>query len=623
LVLVACMLSCAVNLCGQTAQAAGGDEITRFDVDATAGADAVISVVMSFDVQFASSGHGPYVWFLTRQKYDADNDRVYTYGNFQVSSPSGAPTEFEVITETNDVQLKIGKANLTVSGKQTYVVSYTVSGIVNPHVTSSNMDEIYWNVIGTGWQIPISNVTVTIHSPADVRRTTCYAGTNFTVPCTSNSFDGTIATYIQSSLSPGEGLAVAGGWPVGTFPDAAIDLVPHSTPTGAGNLTPRNPFTFDHGGRYWAGGSAVVSVIAAWFAVHLRRKGRDEQYAGPTPGTLPAEGDETATRREEVRDAAVEFAPPKGVPPRLVGAIAREDTAEEDITATIVDMAVRGYIHMDQDTDGELVLVRTKKDPDGLDTIERRIYNGLFASGPRATKTYLSSSSFYERYLTFRSLLREEFDAQPWYEDKPAEVVYEYRTRGIMVAALGGAAALVAGFVLAIVGVPGIVWLAVPCLVLGIGMVTVSTRMPVRTPVGSVVAVQSLGFKKYLETAEADQIRWEEGQDIFSAYLPYAISFGCADHWAGVVQELVAEGALVPQPTWYSGHAAYQASVWDSICGSVHDIGTSFDRTVVSYSVEQDAARQASDSSSGASGVSGFGGGGGGGGAGGGGGGTW
>ena len=43
-----------------------------------------------------------------------------------------------------------------------------------------------------------------------------------------------------------------------------------------------------------------------------------------------------------------------------------------------------------------------------------------------------------------------------------------------------------------------------------------------------------MGFKKYLETAEADQIKFEEAADIFSRYLPYAIAFGVADHWAKV-----------------------------------------------------------------------------------------
>ena len=63
------------------------------------------------------------------------------------------------------------------------------------------------------------------------------------------------------------------------------------------------------------------------------------------------------------------------------------------------------------------------------------------------------------------------------------------------------------------------------------------------------------GFKQYLATAEASQIRFEEAQDIFSRYLPYAIVFGVADRWARVFDEVAAAAAAAGHsldvPTWY------------------------------------------------------------------------
>ena len=64
---------------------------------------------------------------------------------------------------------------------------------------------------------------------------------------------------------------------------------------------------------------------------------------------------------------------------------------------------------------------------------------------------------------------------------------------------------------------------------------------------------QSLGFRRYLATAEANQLRFEEGEDIFSRYLPYAIVFGLADRWARVFSELAAQGRAFEQPSWYVG----------------------------------------------------------------------
>jgi len=608
LALAAGVIACAVNFCAPAAQAASGDQFTRFDVAATVNADGVFDVTMTLDLQFSSTGHGPYVWFLTRQKYDESHDRLITYDNFRVSSPTGAPTQLDTTKERDDIQLRIGDPNRTVSGTQTYVVSYTVSGIVNPDVPSSNMDEIYWNVISTGWELPISNVTITLNGPAPVSQTTCYMGTNFTSPCTSNDSAGATATYTQASLAPGQGLAVVGGWPVGTFSGASIDIVPSS----------QNPLSVSDGGGFWAGGSALVTGVAAWLLVRLRKKGRDEQYANVTPGMVPVTGDKHEIKREEIRDAAVEFAPPKGIPPRLVGACAREGTANEDITATIIDLAVRGYIHMDQQADGDFDFRRTQTDPNSLNQVERTIYDGLFHDSPTITKAQLSSADFYETYNGYQVLLRREFDAQKWYKANPKLVVAGYRVGGAVIAVLGTIAALGVGYTLTNRGIMGVGWLSVPFLVLGIGMIAMAKRMPVRTPIGSAVAIQSLGFKKYLETAEADQIKWEEGQDIFSQYLPYAIAFGCADHWSNLIQELVARGAPVPQPMWYTGYYGYNYPVWGLIAHSVGNVGTSFASTVTAH-----VAEQAAHMTGGSSGGSGFSGGGFGGGVGGGGGGSW
>jgi uncharacterized membrane protein YgcG len=63
------------------------------------------------------------------------------------------------------------------------------------------------------------------------------------------------------------------------------------------------------------------------------------------------------------------------------------------------------------------------------------------------------------------------------------------------------------------------------------------------------------GFRKYLATAEADQLRFEEGEDIFSKYLPWAIAFNLADRWAKVCADLVAMGRLPDVvPYWYVGY---------------------------------------------------------------------
>ena len=49
-------------------------------------------------------------------------------------------------------------------------------------------------------------------------------------------------------------------------------------------------------------------------------------------------------------------------------------------------------------------------------------------------------------------------------------------------------------------------------------------------------------------------MRFEEGEDIFSRYLPWAIVYEVADRWAKVCQQLIDAGRLSPAPpNWYYG----------------------------------------------------------------------
>jgi uncharacterized membrane protein YgcG len=567
--LFAVVLVTGVTVAGQpTTQAASGDTITRFDVQATAQPSGAIDVTQTIDMQFAGSGHGPILWLVTRQTYDSSHDRLLTYDHLNVTSPTGAPTDRQVTQENAGLTIRIGDEDVTVRGTQTYVISYTLSGVVNLNVEDQNRgttdDQIFWNVIGSGWELPISNISVSLTGPTSLTGTNCHAGAKFDQPCTSHNSTGSTATYTQASVQPGEGFDVVGGWPVGTFANGA-NLVSSS----------QNPFDVSNGGAISAGVAGVATVAGGWLLTRLRKKGRDEQYADVTPGAMPVEGDAVTIKHEEVKDAPVEYAPPAGVPPRLVGAVVREGTSNEDITATIIDLAVRGHIQMVQGEGKDFTFRRTTLNPATLPAVERQIYDGLFAGRNSVTRDDLSDKEFYETYSGFQSTLRDEFDHQRWYKVSPRAVVTFYSVLGVVIAGGGAAVSIWAGMMLAKQGVLGIGWLALPFVVVGLGMLALAKRMPVRTATGSAVAIQSLGFKKYLETAEADQLRWEENQDIFSAYLPYAIAFGCADRWAKIFEQLAAQGAPVPEPTWYVGSYAYNYLMWSSIVHSIDSIGSS------------------------------------------------
>jgi uncharacterized membrane protein len=93
----------------------------------------------------------------------------------------------------------------------------------------------------------------------------------------------------------------------------------------------------------------------------------------------------------------------------------------------------------------------------------------------------------------------------------------------------------------------------VPILIT-VAVVRRKMRRGQRTPEGRAVCDQVEGFKTYLATAEAEQLRFEEGEDIFSRYLPWAIAFDLADRWAKICGDLVKMGRLPDTtPYWYYG----------------------------------------------------------------------
>ena len=114
---------------------------------------------------------------------------------------------------------------------------------------------------------------------------------------------------------------------------------------------------------------------------------------------------------------------------------------------------------------------------------------------------------------------------------------------------------------------------------------------------------RTLGFAKYMKTAETQQQAFAERANIFTAYLPYAVAFKCVDRWARAFQDIDMQKAT---GAWYAGSTTFDPGSFSS---SVASLSSSVSSAIAS--------------TPGGSGGSGFSGGSSGGGGGGGGGGSW
>ena len=114
---------------------------------------------------------------------------------------------------------------------QTYHVQYTVDGWLNPANAQHSGDELYWNVIGAGWEIPIGDLSVQVTGPAAVEGAVCFAGPERVDDAVHvGRVRRVVVAFTQDLLPVGDQLTTVTGWPGGTFPGVEPILVDKPDP---------------------------------------------------------------------------------------------------------------------------------------------------------------------------------------------------------------------------------------------------------------------------------------------------------------------------------------------------------------------------------------------------------
>jgi uncharacterized membrane protein YgcG len=310
----------------------------------------------------------------------------------------------------------------------------------------------------------------------------------------------------------------------------------------------------------------------------------------------------------EPRPIPVEFRPPDGLRPGQLGLIIDERVDAVDISATIVDLAVRGHLTIVEVPKAgwfrkaDWSVARTDATRDDLLGYERRLLDGLFTSRDNVLVSDLRGT-FASDYKAVESAIYSDGQGRKWFNERPDHVRGRWMGLGIFLAALGA----VGIFFLASRLQAGAVGLSI--LVLGLLLMALHRYMPHRTARGSDLLVRTLGFRDFIETAEAGRMDFAEREQLFVQYLPYAVVFGIVDRWAKTFEEIGVDlGDAVGG--FYVGTGPFRLAAFSA---GMNDFSSSMSTAVV----------QAPPSSSGGGGFSGGGGGFSGGGGGGGGGGSW
>ncbi|OIO51218.1 hypothetical protein COY93_00220 [Candidatus Uhrbacteria bacterium CG_4_10_14_0_8_um_filter_58_22] len=547
------------------------EEVRAFHSDLTVGSDGTLTVVETIDYAFAAPRHGIFRDLPIRYELD-DGEQVIV--PIEVVSVDGWPYELE--KSKSMVRIRIGDPDRTVTGIQRYVITYRATGAVRYF---DDHDELYWNVTGNDWEVPLSRIGATVRLPDAVD------GQSVTHDC----FTGGVgSTERDCEIDPV-------GRTVSFLSDDPLTLVVGWGPKGAvAFVAPRHP-------EFWADyvrpnifGFAVaifLPVLAfAFLFGRWRKYGRDPEGAG----TL-----------------VVQYDPPDKLTPAEVSTVFSERVGTRDIIVTIVDLAVRGYLKIAElpkaflsQKDFEFTLLKPGFVKDELlKQHEVKILNVMFGSSEKVTLRQLTNRYAFDGSLPLiRQRLYGQAVADRYFSESPDKTRIKYRSVGGGLILL----AVVFGFILD----QG--WLAddllngtlvaVGIALVGILVMVFGSFMPRKTSEGVRVHDHARGFREYLSTAEKYRLKWQESENVFERWLPYAMAFGVVDKWSEAFKSIA-----LPQPGWYEGQslsAGFSAVVFSRSIGSL--------QSGLIRAVSSTPRRSSSGSGFGGSSGGGFGGGGGG-----------
>lgn len=569
LVLLGAWLAGAPAVAAAPAAVATGEAIERFDavyvLDASGNMDVTETIRWRFPQ--GAERHGIKRNIIVRMGYN-DSTTQYRYfpmTQVRASSPTGANADVSVTEFGAANVIRIGSPNETVTGTQTYVLKYRLGGVMNPLTDQSSTVELYYNVFSASEQTLRENVSVTVTGPAGSTRAQCYRGeTKSTQLCSATAGKSTLFTATQ--LGAGDAMTILGEFPKAAYPDVSVDVRDYGNDT-SGSDTSSGAVASESNAMALVGGVTAPLLAVGLMGALIVKRGRDERYAGLAPGMTPAPGESARIVRGRGPEPAVQFSPPKGVQPGLVGTVIDEVANPIDVSATVIDLAVRGYLQIEEVQTGSFLkrsdwkLTRLVPRTNDLLPYESVLLEGIFA---RDNPVLLSElrNHFASTLSSVQSEMYAEVTRRGWFRKSPQATRTAWSGLGIALLIVGGIAAFAAGNgargltrALSAGSVPSGWILGGGIALAGVVVMIMGSKMAAKTAEGSAVNAQSMGFKQYLVTAEAGQIAFEEASNIFSRYLPYAVVFGVAQRWAKTFAQVAAAAEAAGQPlvmpTWY------------------------------------------------------------------------
>lgn len=495
------------------AQSLDGFDFSSFDSEINIAKDGSAHVTETLSGVFYEARHGLYRFIPDLTV----NDVVFSRSlRLKIRSVmyNGNPVEYELSRENGSQVIKIGNADQVIYGPFTYTIVYDVG---RPFLFKENSDVFYWNVTGSDWGFKnIPNVSAKINVdglPSEKIKTTCYTG-NFgqqRQDCVSQVVNNKLFVTAEDLLT------VYLEIPKGTIiPPTKSQLV------------------------WWAVLDNfyflpifLVPILLVWAFFFWLKNGVDPR----------------------VKSAIVaQFDPPKGLSAVEVGVLEKDKFIPKHFSAALVELAVKGYLIIKEEKKAfgslSFSLIRTEKpEDDNLPRFYKKLISNLFKdkkeiSFSESGSVFLESKKNLEDQVFAALISKEMFDDKTVsLRKKILSISVFLPVSWFILMAVFSSFLMLDGF--------RIIFFVVPVFIAAFILFVLAKVIIKKTPAGTEALWGIKGFKMFLNKAERYRIYWQERENIFETFLPYAMVFGISKKWVKAFGNLNQEN-----PSWYQGNVA-------------------------------------------------------------------
>jgi uncharacterized membrane protein YgcG len=493
--------------------------IERFNSDIAVLPDSTVRVTETITVSFIGGPwHGLYrsipVEYVTPQGMNYSLFLSIT----RITDGSGHDLKYESSRVRHYRKLRIYVPNADDS-VQTINIQYTVSDALRFH---EDFDEFYWNVTGDDWDVPIGDASASIALPVSAKN------------IRSNVFTGAYRSTAKNAVADvaGNGVTVHTTAPLGYHEGLTVAVA------------------FDKGAVHepTAADRTVLFFLSNWplflpilvFLIMFRlwwTTGRDPR----------------------LRAIAAQYEPPEKLTPSECGTLVDNSADMRDITAAIVDLAVRGYLVIEEHSEDHMLGLWKNKDytfvlkkprsewSAGLKPHETALLDGIFDDGTVDERVRMSDlhNVFYQSLPVIKNQIFGALLDRGYYRHRPDTTRATYLGIGLAVGLLAIAGGAALGANLGMAGAPfilaGVLSAAIIC---GFGWF-----MPCRTVNGARALEGVLGFEDFLAHVESDRFnRMIKTPEMFEKFLPFAMALGVEKNWSKAFANIYTQ-----PPQWYQG----------------------------------------------------------------------